>query len=797
LAFAKRSFVQEAPQRHILKMQSADSQDYFIIPNVVVRMLDSASQIDSTANNIDITVIAQSTPSVQPNRQTQLDATIVNGMAVYNNMRFEGSRPAEVRLVISNPSTTGDTQPLYSGIIDLVEDRLDVAGDAAAQNANARSRFDECKPENAANCIFSLKFADDFGSQSSHVYRQEQQTFTTAGAQIPTIRVQLHDVLGPVRDKGGVNAETVPTIIAFTGDDPGGEELLVRTNGANEGKFQPNGLYVFSCLQFQQAPSGLVRIQFIAVDKLPGGTGNIPYQSINRLRTGFVTVTPAPVGNYGLRFAPTDSLLSYEGMRSSAVLNTPILPPITIDVVDSKSVFDSNTPADLVIRASSSSGRLDGNQVQVVNGRATFSSLKFSSIADEPTLTFTAHSADTNVAVAGTQISSGVMTLTALPIPAFEVAFSAVADNNNNVTRNFQPFNFNNISDVLIKVSIVIRDSAHQVESSVTDAVVIDASSDEGILVAPPQTIDSSTPCACANMTAVFRGTGYRPGFTPGTPLFIRFTVSAPPPPQRGNPLLIGQTLVVGPITITGSADATQSCQASPEEQPVVGEFKTPKAAFLATIEQTRSRLAFLMGIEASRVAFSLPSIRTIHRVDHATLAPWEGTKATLKFLEPVAASTNRKSSAQLSEEFVSLRPRCEAQQLLLEAVYYAKDDKSCDPAKFQSELTKARTCTTLGELTQCSCFARDLMQGQGPACSDDTALANTLLGICQELTACAEADIQNVCDTVLATQQRSLIWLWATLGAVGGVVLIVGFLRHKGILAAKKKASLHHDDEH
>ena len=620
--------------------------------------------------------------------------------------------------------------------------------------------------------MFSLSFSNQFGSFSSYVYSPDQVIFATVGSPLKEIRVVLNDIFGPLKEKAVATAANVPRLVAFTGDNPSSETLLLQSADANVGSYS-NGEYVFACLQFTRAPTSLVRIQFIALDAVTG----VPFTDIEPIRTGFVTVTSVPMPNFGLRFAATKSLLSYATQPTSAVQNI-ALPPIVVEVVDSLNNFDPSDSS-MVIVATTSSGQLDPNGARetVLGGRATFSTLRFTTAAEQPVLTFTAF--QTAAAVAGQSVSSGPITLTTLPIPEYEIAFSSILDANNDVSGIFQRMTFRNTSVAIIRASIVVRDSAHQPQTTITESLTLDMTSDEAIPenISPSQAIvDSGTACACANFTV--RVSNWRPGYPRGAPIFFKFTVSS-----SSNPLLLGRTLTIGPITIEAEQQQLGTCAANLAAPTVVAELTTNVDTFRRNLATVTGNVAKLMGIENDRVTFKSADASAVTRVDPATLQSFSGTKVRLTFGEPLATSTNLKTSAQLASEFVALRPRCDAQALDLFDVYFADDDRVCDLTQFNDAVARGKACVTNGEFPVCQCQSVYVFSTWGYLCADNDAAKTTIRTLCQGLSACADESIASVCTSAAVVLQDDRTWLYVFAGLLGGVLLLVMYLQYAGYI--------------
>jgi hypothetical protein len=769
LTFA--SFSQVTTQDMFLESSSRD----FVIDSVVVQVRDSAYQLDSTANDITLTLYPTE-GSASATGTSALDVKVSNGIAVWSGLSFALLTPP-VELEVKDPSTAaGDSaRKVRSGRITVAANPLTATAKAVSERA--RALLLDCRAAPGSSCIFSLKFASQFGTFSSSVYQEDLDIVTTIGGFVPTIVVEL-------RDQFGVSTsfpDDVPLrLVAYTGSDPDAESLLNTEDGANFGSWQ-NGRWYLSCLQFVNLPKRTVRIRFMAYDlsvsphaRLEGTNGGAP------LMTGFVTVASVPTPNVGLRFAPDQSLIAYPGQRSSAVLNV-ALPPITIELLDSVGQYDS-TDSSVVIVATTSSGQLDafGSMERVTAGRATFNGLKFTRVVEEPRLTFTAF--QTRHPVAGRSISTGQFLVTALPITDYDIAFLDYTSVNNDVNYAFKTFIFQNLSEATVRASIVIVDSAHQRKTVSLNTFYIRPSSEQATLdAAELKSIGPRTACACANFTN--RITGYKDGYSAGTPIYITYTVT------DGTGLLRGKAITVGPISVGELQQNSKSCAANLIAPAVIAEFRTPIDSFSAA--SVKANLAFTMAIESSRVVIRPDSVKSISRVDYSNMNAWDGTRAVVTFGDPLPTSTNRKTSAQLAATFVGLRPQCDANSLNLDAVYFEEDDRSCDTTAFAESMATTKACVEAGIMGECQCYDLNVIAHWGTACYEDPALQADFSSLCNTLKDCAEAEVQKVCQKILASQETSLVWLWALLGSLGGVIIILIILRQKGILRAPKKASL------
>lgn len=675
--------------------------------------------------------------------------------------------------------------PLVSAPITVMEDTL-VAGPTPA------ALFERCRSSAAAgsapSCPFRLTFAP--AAPNSLVYKENQDLFAAVNVPFAVpIRVRIAELFA---SRDPLTPEQVPLLIAYTGQSPAQETLLDTSGDANWGAWDQNE-YVFSCLRFREQPPGLVRIRFGLWDWAKN-TQPVPYGAIAELRTGFVTVTSSVTSAFGIRFALQDSLVQYPTQPLSAVVDV-ALPQVVIELVDSAGAFDERS--DIPITAAPSTGLLyvDGATERFSKGRAVFTMLRFAALGDSPVITFTVDSTPLTAA-AGKTLKTGRITLTPSPIPAFELAFSPILDVNNNVTQEWQTIDqFATIEAVnagKLSVSIILRDSAHQISPAF--GAEIEMTSLQAKVIAKPTLLDPLAPCGCVNFSVSNNIIELLPTFT-GTEIFIVFRYKR----NSGNQILTGKTLTLGPIVISRSGSGgggARTCTAAGQTLPVVAEFRIPLGSFDQQRELQRASIAYLMGVETDRVTFDTSSNVTRPRptsgIDVLTLTKWVGTKVNVLFEKPTATSTNRKSPAQLAAEFVNLRPGCETAGLLLELVYYEKDDKSCKSDAFRAKAAESNECVARGG-DSCDCFAD--IESWGLVCADESADAPTrrlLLDVCGVLARCRDDGIQNVCASLLAVSPPSLVWVWILLGALGGVGIIVAVLWWRGFRPWKTASTLH-----
>jgi hypothetical protein len=573
------------------------------------------------------------------------------------------------------------------------------------------------------------------------------------------------------------DGQKAPALVAYTADEPDGEVLLVTADQANRGTFE-NGRYYFSCLQFKSLPKGLVRVQFAALDESSSPARRL--EGINRgttLRTGFVTVSSVVMSSSGIRFAERDSHVVYSGQATSAVVNV-ALPQIVIEILDSLGNFDASDSS-TVISATVSHGTLEpvGSQITASKGRAVFGALQLSSISESTVLTFTALGSSL---IGGKFVSTGKIRTTTLPVPDYELAFDGSGASTANAV--LYPLHRLVVNDTTtLHATVLVRDSAHQPVPAVTGAVRIE-------LQAPAVVLDGTSsillaPESVAAAQFAFRITAYREGFSATTPVMLYFNATT------ADGLVRGKVIVAGPITVGALSQGSSACSANLVAKATIAEFRMLPNEF--TTSTVLDRLAFLLGIAPSRIVIDRNDLKEIARIDHSTLVPWRGTKARITFTDPSATSTNRKTSAELAADFVALRPGCDGKDIGLQAVYYEEDDRSCDATKFEASEAETKKCVVDGEQDECACYSTGVIGTWGKVCAEDPSVRPKLEATCKRLVTCRDAEIQNVCDTILPSAAFDLVWLWATLGGVGFFGLLVGGLALKHKFRGKRRMAL------
>eukprot|EP00658_Telonema_sp_P-2_P074389 TRINITY_DN635_c0_g1_i7.p1 TRINITY_DN635_c0_g1~~TRINITY_DN635_c0_g1_i7.p1 ORF type:complete len:881 (-),score=96.83 TRINITY_DN635_c0_g1_i7:280-2922(-) len=759
LSFAQSSFVQASTTKTV----QMDSSRSFVIPSIIVLLKDSAFQIDSSASDIPLVLFIE--PAGQINTD-QGSATIVNGIAAFTDVAFtDGTVGLTFTISVTDP--TGSRDPIRSATITLADSKSTEAAQRQLQLSTYCITANPITP-----CEYSLVFGQN---PLSLISAAGQSFFTTVGAFIPEIRIILYDRFGPV---DSIDTSIVPSLIAYTGDDPNSESLLVA--GSNIGYWRDQ-YYVFTCLQFSESPAGLVTLKFAPVLATDSSKR---YTAMNTLETGFVTVAASTTTSFGLRFAQSGSLFIHAGQTTSAVVNI-ALPTIVIEVIDSLYQFDDEAGGGMVISVETSTGTLDkdGSRELVVAGKATFSTLKFTSIADSPILTFRAQQSTTDAN--GKTISSGAISLTTLPVSTSEISFVETANSYNNVTRIFQTFSFDSLASASVLASVTIRDSAHQVEIPPEGTVEIDIQCEEAILqTGIPGTITPLT-SAVTNFSTTF--ISFRRGYE-GAPIYLKYIVTS-----SSNPLLINTYLTVGPITIR-STEETGTCVRRIVSPRVVAQFRSSVDAFLAIENTMRASLSYLVGIDTSRLLIN--EVERTVGVDYASVSTWVGCKVTIEFLDPTATSANQRSPQELAAVFVTLRPSCMGpiNGLTLDSVFYAADDQSCDAASYYAALNLSQTCDATGINPTCQCYDENLVEPLGSLCAvDDSGFKENFVELCNgPLLECKEATILAVCMDVIDVSNATYYWIFAIVVGVLLIGLAVFVLYKKGIIFKKSTTTLH-----
>ena len=306
----------------------------------------------------------------------------------------------------------------------------------------------------------------------------------------------------------------------------------------------------------------------------------------------------------------------------------------------------------------------------------------------------------------------------------------------------------------------------------------------------------------------------------PAEPITIRIEVLAASSSTVGL-----SSLSIGPIHTAASA-AAAACAGRSNKPVVVLELASSAAAFVANNESFRGDLAYTMGVEEGRVAFS--ELRLARGSDFRTVARWDGVKVNVAFEDPTRTSTNRKSSAELAEELATIDPYCRTRSSdtqtggsgavgsssssggggkvisplstvrenevtpTLRAAYFLANDRSCDVAAFRAGLAESVVCNNDGTVATCECYLRHVVASHGVACTREPAVADELLQMCKLLSTCRSADIANVCEDVLASYVRSYWWVWVVFaGAVVVAAVAVVLLWYVAVLRRQPTVTL------
>ncbi|CUG93899.1 unnamed protein product [Bodo saltans] len=526
LAFSDQSSITATSTPTIL----VDSSNAFSLTNIVVLVLDSTSNLDTTANSITVQLQlnALGSSGITPVVSSGGTATVSNGVAVFTSVVCNnGGEGATLQICVNDP--TGVRQQICSGTAQLSTGSTSAASDIQ-KCASSVSNV-------ASDCIYSLSWGS---SPQSIVYENGQPMFATVGSIMPTIYVNLQDAFGDVSSP--LDTSIVPVMVAYTGSSPAAERYL-----SSEGRvgYWLATHYVFSCLRFARKPPGSVTLKFAAVWSLATPQ---PYAWLPILQTGFVRVASSVTSSYGIRFSATNQIFSFAGQSSTAVIGV-ALPLIQIEVTDSNYMLDT-TANSMIIDAFTSSGTLgaDGASVTVTNGVAAFRLLTFTSGGLEPVITFRVRgsslSSTTVTTLSGVYLSTGAILVTTATIPAASIVFvTSSTSDNNNITQPFQSFLFNDFSDAVLKVAVAITDSAHVIGSTAERTVTIKQTSAEAVLASNQEVTIAQGSSSTAYFDAAILS--QQSGFD-GAPIFLQFVVTTP----TSSPILVGNTITIGPIFI-------------------------------------------------------------------------------------------------------------------------------------------------------------------------------------------------------------------------------------------------------
>lgn len=758
LRFADDSAISEQNAPYALPATPSATLGVFklTMPTVRVLFVDSANRFDLTADKISLQLSLDPPTFIFDSTGTNtLAKTSDYGCAVWDNLAITATTSSNTTFSVRITDPTGIRTTLVSSKLTILDSTLSVA-----------SRLNDCYTDSGF-CPLNLNFLGTYGSRTSAVYATDVSIFTTVGSTMPKIVLALEDWFGPVYNQNrniDITKDSF-TVKAYTAD-PNNEKIL-DTSGVY-GRFQ-NGLYIFECLRISTA-TGLVRINFLAQT-----SNGLVFEGLGRPRTGFTTVLSSPLSGYAVRFA-SNSLLQYGVQTTSAIVGV-ALPPIVLEVVDSQNQVDS-ADASVTVVATTSTGETSA-PVTASKGLISFPLVQFLDSAENPTITFTV--ASSNNPVGGQTLASGKIRLTTLVIPFYEIAFDNGRDTLSQITSPFQTkTDFTSWGEV--RAILVLRDSAHETAQDLDIYVgnksidVVVSSDDASISSTSPTTVSFSPTCAnrgypCVDIRTVITGARTDLGVPSSGPVYLKYRV------KSGPALLVGKVLVAGPLSIgTGS-----SCTGSGGSSALVAEFIASKTAFDLSIDTYSNQIAKALGVEPARVFINQNTSRQVVRTGFTDpLRDYTVTKVHISFLDPLATSTIRKSRADLQNEFLQVRPKCDLPELKLWAVYQLAQEKDCNPQSFIDGITAAVQCTRSGLKPQCDCYENGVVKDWGSVCANDQTLQPTLVTMCQEIRATCEASgIQALCSGVLVPKTSSMVWAWATLGAIGGVG-IAGFLAYK-----------------
>jgi hypothetical protein len=162
-----------------------------------------------------------------------------------------------------------------------------------------------------------------------------------------------------------------------------------------------------------------------------------------------------------------------------------------------------------------------------------------------------------------------------------------------------------------------------------------------------------------------------------------------------------------------------------------------------------------------------------------------------VSFSDPTTTSLNLKSSAQLAAEFVALRSTCSADIPGFKGVYYKSREVACNAAQVASALEDVQACITQNFVPSCHCYNSILFQPFGVACRDDADLSDMFNSICNQISDCRDAYINEICIALLSKSYTDLLWLWSMLGILGGGLLFLGFLYQRKMWCFKPRSKM------
>ena len=303
-------------------------------------------------------------------------------------------------------------------------------------------------------------------------------------------------------------------------------------------------------------------------------------------------------------------------------------------------------------------------------------------------------------------------------------------------------------------------------------------SSSEGLLLTQPEqeiNTDNGADASANFSTGIL---AYQSGFE-GSKVYLKYTVlPGTDAALQGNPHLVGKTIVVGPIR-TVESTGTQTCAQALESPLIVVEFELEMKKFIEAVDPViLPRLAYRMGVQASRVLMS--NLRVGEGIDPNTMLRWSGVKVDVTFTDPAGNSINKKSSAVLAAEFVALRSTCSQDVPGLLNIYYKSRELTCNIAAFRAARAATDLCIENAYVPRCHCYNRHIFQPLGSMCTYNDTLNAELNVLCNDILYCKDAYIQDVCTVVLLRNKKTYYWLMAS-----GGVIVAGLI---GTFVAWKK---------
>ena len=316
-------------------------------------------------------------------------------------------------------------------------------------------------------------------------------------------------------------------------------------------------------------------------------------------------------------FRKFTSLVTYEGQPLSAVQNIAV-PPIEIEMIDSAYQFD-DTNSEVVIVATASSGILhpDGVVAKMERGVARFLLLKFTSKARDSVISFTA--LQDNIPAQGKKILTGAIALTQRPIPTLWL--SLLDDGVSTIKQPMMPVMLENFSSPIPFVTLGLKDSAYQFDLTNLDtSLVVQVIGPSGMATTcspelPLSAVSGILACPI-DKVGMFHFSNLR--FTARSApenIFITFIAYS----SSGKSITDGQSIVVGPILLQ-TRSGTESCASSNDQPIIIAELTISPADVQKTELALRQQIAFLMGVEVTRIIFPiLATTKKINGVDVST----------------------------------------------------------------------------------------------------------------------------------------------------------------------------------